>query len=146
MEQIEQTSRLVKGEDLNHHDTLFAGKMALWVVESAFVTVARHLGRSTGLVCAGILGLEMNRPVALGEILTLQGMVVHLGQSSMTVYVWAKDSDWDVSIVEAFVPFVSVDQEGKPSAHGMGLSEPSSLWEAEIRQRAEKWRTYRKSF
>ena len=146
MEKIEQTSRLVKGEDLNHHKTLFAGKVALWVVECAFITAAGRLGHTNGLVCVGIHGLEMNQPVALGEILTLEGMVVHLGQSSLTVAVWAKARESDTLILQAFVPFVAVDQDGKPCPHGQGLPEANSLWESDLRQLAQKWQSCRKTF
>ena len=34
------THRLVKGEDLNHHGTLFAGRSAEWFVESGFIAAA----------------------------------------------------------------------------------------------------------
>ena len=36
------TNRFVKGEDLNHHGTLFAGRAAEWFVESGRC-VFRHL-------------------------------------------------------------------------------------------------------
>ena len=34
------TNHLVKGEDLNHHGTLFAGRAAEWFVESGFLAAA----------------------------------------------------------------------------------------------------------
>ena len=41
---------LVKGEDLNHHRTLFAGRGAEWLVEAGFIAAADMLNRN--LFCA----------------------------------------------------------------------------------------------
>lgn len=32
-----KTSRLVKPQELNHHGTLFAGRMSEWFVENCFI-------------------------------------------------------------------------------------------------------------
>ena len=38
------TTRLVKSEDLNHHGTLFAGRMSEWFVEEArIIEIAKNL-------------------------------------------------------------------------------------------------------
>ena len=46
-----RTTRLVKSQDLNHHGTLFAGRMAEWFTESCFLAASRLLGRPEDLVC-----------------------------------------------------------------------------------------------
>ncbi|PKN68485.1 MAG: acyl-CoA thioesterase, partial [Deltaproteobacteria bacterium HGW-Deltaproteobacteria-10] len=33
-------NHMVKGDDLNHHGTLFAGKTAMWFVEAGFIAAA----------------------------------------------------------------------------------------------------------
>ena len=35
------TSHLVKSEDLNHHQTLYAGRCIEWCVEMAYITAQR---------------------------------------------------------------------------------------------------------
>ena len=48
--------RLVKSEDLNHHGTLFAGKTAMWFVESGFIAAA-SLTHPENIVCLNIHGM-----------------------------------------------------------------------------------------
>lgn len=38
-------SRLVKSEDLNHHGTLFAGRMSEWFVEACSISGAIETGK-----------------------------------------------------------------------------------------------------
>ena len=54
--------RLVKSEDLNHHGTLFAGKTAMWFVESGFIAAA-SLTHPENIVCVNIHGMLFTRPV-----------------------------------------------------------------------------------
>jgi len=44
-------SHLVKPEDLQHHGTLFAGRMAEWLVETCFIAASRFVGRPKDIVC-----------------------------------------------------------------------------------------------
>ena len=37
---VYSSMRLVKGEDLNHHGTLYAGRTAEWFVEAGFIAAA----------------------------------------------------------------------------------------------------------
>ena len=45
-----ESMRLVKSNDLNHHGTLFAGRTAEWFVESGFIAAAGVLDPKN-LVC-----------------------------------------------------------------------------------------------
>ena len=57
------THRLVKSEDLNHHGTLFAGRMTEWFVESCFITVANEYGHPENLVCLKVHEVKFTKPI-----------------------------------------------------------------------------------
>ena len=52
------TTRLVKSEDLNHHGTLFAGRMSEWFVEGCFIAAATSYGNPEEIVCVKLHGLD----------------------------------------------------------------------------------------
>ena len=58
---------LVKGEDLNHHGTLYAGRTAEWFVESGFIAAA-SMTKPENIVCLKIHGMTFNRPIRKGEL------------------------------------------------------------------------------
>ena len=60
--------RLVKGEDLNHHGTLFAGRTAEWFVESGFIA-ATSLLNPRSVVCLKIHGMFFTKPAKSGDVL-----------------------------------------------------------------------------
>ena len=45
-------SRIIKSEDLNHHGTLFAGRMAEWLVEACLISTIDLLRKPEDIVCA----------------------------------------------------------------------------------------------
>ncbi len=60
--EIHQSARLIKSEDLNHHGTLFAGRMAEWFVEGSFVAAAIAVGNPDHIVCLKVHGMRFNIP------------------------------------------------------------------------------------
>ncbi len=79
-------SRLVKSEDLNHHGTLFAGRMAEWFVEACFICGAKETERPENIVCINVHGLRFTEPGNKGDIINLESYVVRAGRTSFTVY------------------------------------------------------------
>jgi acyl-CoA hydrolase len=45
------TWHVIRPEDLNHHGTLFAGKMSMWVVEAGLIAASRLVSRPEDIVC-----------------------------------------------------------------------------------------------
>jgi len=117
MEKIFQTTHLVKAEDINNHDTLYAGRMAEWVVESAYIASAQTVGDKGQMVCVNLNNIRFIKPVLLGDILTLQGQVLKLGRTSLTVEI--KAFVGNAVCLEGEGVFVCVDHEGKKVAHGI---------------------------
>lgn len=128
-------SHLVKSVDLNHHGTLYAGRMAEWVVEVGFMTARAALQCPPGnLVCARLHGMSFRKSVPCGETLVLTGSVIHAGRSSLSVRVTAGlvgHENENPAPTEGMLTFVHViDTHAAP--HGLHLTPPESpearLW------------------
>ena len=74
------TQHLVKGEDLNHHGTLFAGRAAEWFVEAGFLAAAAFVP-AENIVLVKINSMTFSRPVKRGAILRLDSEVVRAGRT-----------------------------------------------------------------
>jgi acyl-CoA hydrolase len=112
--------RLVKSEDLNHHRTLFAGRCAEWFVEAGFIAAASILPASN-IVCLKIHGLSFTQPIRSGNIACFKSKIVQTGRSSLKVYVALNLQGNNNLIVEGFITFIHVNQNGKPKPHGLSL-------------------------
>lgn len=128
------TFRLVKGEDLNHHGTLFAGRSAEWFVESAFVAAA-HRVPSENIVCVNIHGMHFSKPVAKGDIIQFTSCLVRAGRTSLTTYTTLRIQDRTEPVVEGFISFVHVDEQGKPIPHNIRVL-PQTLEEQALYERS----------
>ncbi|MDU6483275.1 MAG: hotdog domain-containing protein [Paeniclostridium sordellii] len=116
------THRLVKSEDLNHHGTLFAGRMTEWFVESCFITVANEYKHPENLVCLKVHEVKFSKPIRKGDIINIKSKIIYAGKTSLTVYGKVlRDSN---TIVEGFLTFVCVDKDGVKMPHNLVLQEP----------------------
>ena len=129
---IYSTNRLVKGEDLNHHGTLYAGRTAEWFVESGFVAAAT-LTNPENIVCLQIHSMQFKRPVHKGEIASFQSQIVYAGKTSLIAHIHMSSSAGD--ILEGFISFVHVDENGNPLPHGITI-QPENEREFELHQKA----------
>ena len=113
---------LVKSEDLNHHRTLCAGRLAEWFVEAGFIAAASLLPPEQ-IVCLKIHGLEFLHPVRAGEIANFMGKIVYAGRSSLMAYVHMEAAG--KQIVAGFLTFIHVDENGKTMPHGLAITPDS---------------------
>lgn len=140
-----ETIRLVKSEDLNPHNTLFAARGAAWIVEAAFGAAACEAGGAGGLVCRNLHDMAFQRPVKSGALARLLSRVVYAGRTSLTVHVTLEDAIEDAvqagPAVEAFLTFVTVEEgTGRKREHGVTLDEPADEKEREEREAALQYR------
>lgn len=134
-----QISHLIKSEDLNHHGTLFAGRSAEWLVESAFVAAASQHGRPQDIVCVNIHGFTFKKPVRKGDIITYFSKVAKVGTTSITVFVKVMSEIHKTTHVDGFLTFVCVDPETEGKRpHGIVIDDPADEEEIEIRERANR--------
>lgn len=136
MENI-KVSRLVKSEDLNHHGTLFAGRMAEWFVEACFICGAKATKKPENIVCINVHGLTFTEPGNRGDIINLETRIAKAGRTSFTVYGKITKNDSDNILSDGFVTFVFVDENGKATPHNIILEEPVDKIDKEIRKRAD---------
>ncbi|MEN6580213.1 MAG: hotdog domain-containing protein [Anaerolineaceae bacterium] len=125
---------LVKGEDLNHHRTLFAGRGAEWLVEAGFIAAADLLPPQY-VLCLKIHGMTFQRPVKPGEVVRFDSKIVLTGRSRLIAYVRATTKE--ELTVDGFLTFVYVDDQGKSRPHGITI-EAETLEEIELQERASQ--------
>lgn len=133
-----KTSRLVKPQELNHHGTLFAGRMSEWFVENCFICGAMSTGKPKNIVCVNIHGLTFNTPSVNGDIINIKSIVVRAGRSSFTVYGAITKNELDKVICEGFITFAFVDEDNKTIPHNIILKETSDELELSLRERSLK--------
>jgi len=130
------TTRLVKGEDLNHHGTLFAGRTAEWFVEAGFISAAK-LVNPQGIVCLKIHGMYFTRPARPGQILNFTSKVVLTGRSSLVSYIEVKKEGIPEPFVSGFITFIYVNADTKPTAHNIEIV-PVTEEDIELQEQARK--------
>jgi len=126
--------KLVKGEDLNHHGTLFAGKTAMWFVESGFIAAANYT-HPENIVCLKIHGMLFKKPVNNGQVIRFDSKVVLTGKTTLISYVQVVDNSTDEFYLDGFIRFVHVDLAGRALPHGIVI-EPSAPEDMALKERA----------
>jgi acyl-CoA hydrolase len=111
---------LVRGEDLNHHGTLFAGQGAKWFVESGFIAAANATAPAN-IVCVNIHGMLFKKPVPGGTIIRYESKLILAGTTRLVSYIEVVKSKNEEHIVDGFLTFVHVDLQGKPLPHNLTI-------------------------
>lgn len=141
-----ESAHLVTSNDLNHHGTLYAGRMAEWVVEVGFLTTRAALRCSPDhLVCLRIHDLDFRHRVEKGASLRLRGEVVYVGRTSVTVHVEAapfQPDGTEAISTDALLTYVHI-VEGEARPHGLKVEPPESprlrrWWEAALEARKRR--------
>lgn len=123
---------LVKSEDLNHHGTLYAGRTAEWFVESGFIAAA-SVTNPENIVCLKIHGMLFSRPVHRGEVVRFDSKIILAGRTRLVAHVAIHTLGEPV--VEGFITFVHVDQDGRAVPHGIEIT-PTGPEELALQERA----------
>lgn len=133
-----ETFHLVKGEDLNHHGTLFAARAAAWLVEAGFVAAACEHGNNEEVVLRNLHNMSFSKPVQKGTIVKFVSRVVYAGSTSLMVSVLAKDAMSGATAVEGYITFVTIeDGTGQKKVHGILLDDTEDVEELRQRQQAQ---------
>lgn len=143
---VYETLHLVKGEDLNHHGTLFAARAAAWLVEAGFAAAACEHGDTDEIVLRNLQNMSFSRPVKKGTVVRFESRVVYAGSTSLMVAVTAKDAMTGEQAIEGFITFVTIDKEtGIKKQHSVmldevALNEASGGEEQKLREKALRLR------
>jgi acyl-CoA hydrolase len=116
-----RVSRIIKSEDLNHHGTLYAGRMAEWLVEACLITTINLTRKPEDVVCVRIHGFNFRKPARTGDVIEIRARVAYLGGKSITVSADVYVNDGDIPSVTGMLTFVTVDRQGMPYNHGLTL-------------------------
>lgn len=133
-----QVAHLVKGQDLNHHGTLFAGRMAEWFVEACFICGAKITQQPESIVCLKMHGLCFNNPADKGDIITIDTQLVKAGRTSFMIYGQTTKNSSTAILADGFITFVFVDEHGKPKPHNLVLAPAIDEAQASLREIAGK--------
>ena len=110
---------LVKGEDLNHHRTLYAGRGAEWLVEAGFIAAANLLPPEY-VLCLKIHGMTFSRPVDPGEVVRYDSKIVATGRSRVIAYIKATTNG--EKTVDGFITIIYIGDDGKSRPHGITIA------------------------
>ena len=110
-------TEMVLPPDTNYHGTVFGGRILQWVDIAGAISAQRH---SRGkVVTASIDAMHFMVPIRLGDTVIIQASVNYVHRSSMEVGVRVEREpptcDEREHAATAYLTFVSVDEEGKPT-------------------------------
>lgn len=103
--------------ETNHYGSMFGGRVTAYMDRVASIAAMRHCRRS--VVTAAIERIDFLSPIALGDAIVLEAMVVFVGRTSMVVHIRVESenllSGERRHTASAFFTFVALDQSGHPT-------------------------------
>ena len=120
-EKIQQSEtrifKVVFPNTTNHYDTLFGGTAMHLMDEVAFITATRFSRQR--MVTVSSDKIDFNKPIPAGTIVKLQGVVSHVGRTSLKVHVdvFIEEmySEKRESAINGEFTFVAIDEQRKPT-------------------------------
>ena len=110
------STKIVLPNDTNPLGNLFGGRLLAWMDEIAYISANRHSRRVA--VTASINNVSFNKPIKLGQTITLIAKVSRAFSSSMEViidvFVENNVTGKLTTSNQAIYTFVAVDQNGTP--------------------------------
>jgi len=116
---IFRTRKLVKYEDLNAKGTLFGGQVLKWIDEEAAIFCMCQLS-SKSIVTKAMSEVNFVSSAKLGDIVEIGCELVGFGRTSVTIACEVRNKDTKKTIIRVDkIVFVAVDENGKPTPHGI---------------------------
>ncbi len=110
-----ETTHLVLPNDTNTLGNLFGGQLLKWLDISCAISAHRHCHRM--VVTAAVNNVSFDRPIKLGDFVTIRAHVSRAFSTSMEVWadVWVEDqvSGDRIKCNSAMYTFVAVDNTGQ---------------------------------
>jgi len=114
--QVEMTE-LVLPNDTNLLGNLLGGRLMHWIDIAGAMAASRHSGRIVATVALD--NLDFRHPARMGELVILKAKLTWVGRTSMEVgvNVYAENIKSGKTILtnKAYITFVALDEEGKPT-------------------------------
>ena len=132
-----KASHMIKSEDLNHHQNLYAGRAIEWMMESSFIAAVGEHKNKHGLLYKNTHQFNFFTPVDPGEIISYESTVVRTGKTSFTIHIDVISEETGRKKAEGYTTFVTIDEQSRPEAHGIRLDETDREEELKWRREAE---------
>jgi acyl-CoA hydrolase len=136
------TAHLVKGDDLNHRGTLFAGKTAMWFVEAGFIAAA-SITNPESIVLMNIHGMLFGKPIHNGSVIRFESNVVLAGNTSLVSYVKVVDNSNENFLLDGFITFIHVDKNARHIPHGIVIN-PTDPEDMALQEKAKNLQIVKK--
>lgn len=111
------TTHPIKKSDLGFHANLFGGKLLAWL-DAAGAAYAMEVCDTPRMVTVMIDKCIFKKPAKEGQLLKIYGNVVHIGNTSMTLYMEARAhnvySGNQTVVLQTNIRFVRIDENGDP--------------------------------
>ena len=130
-------SHMIKAEDLNHHENLYAGRAIEWMMESSFIAAVGEHKNKNGLLYKNTHQFDFFSPVDPGEIITYLSTVVRVGTTSFTIHIDLISEDSQTRKAEGYTTFVTIDENKRAVKHEIILDDTDSPEELKWRSAAE---------
>lgn len=110
-------TKLVLPPDTNHLGTIFGGVVLSYIDEIAAIAAMKHSNKV--VVTASIDTVNFLSSAKVGDILTLEAVVISTGRTSMEVYVKVECHQFETGETKltttSLLTMVAIDSEGKPA-------------------------------
>ena len=109
-------SEIVLPNDTNSLGNLMGGRLLYWMDITAAIVAQKHCNKPS--VTVSVDNVNFHNPIALGNVITIEGKVTRTFNSSLEIYlsVWGEDLMRQEKYLsnEAYFNFVAIDSLGKP--------------------------------
>lgn len=114
-----RSRKLIHPADLNYHNTLFGGKLLLWIDEECAIYSACQLNNSR-IVTKYMSEINFVNPARIGDVIEIGVETVAFGNTSHTVKCVVRNkADKSLIVTIDKIVFVAVDIHGIPTQHGV---------------------------
>ena len=111
------TTHPIKKSDLGFHANLFGGKLLAWL-DAAAAAYAMEVCNNPRMVTVMIDKCIFKKPAKEGQLLKVYARVIHVGNTSITVYMEARAhnvySGTQTVVLHTNIRFVRIDEMGDP--------------------------------
>ena len=111
----------IRPEHLNHHLSLYGGRILDWMCEAAYIATVQLRRSSEGIVLARAEQVRFLRPLHLGDVLELRANLERLGTTSIVLRVEGTELLSGERSCTGTLIFVTVDGEGHSCPHGLKM-------------------------
>ncbi len=124
-------TEIVMPNDTNSMNNLMGGNLLKWMDIACGICGSKHANRI--VVTAAVDNVSFNRPIKIGDIVTITALVTRSFKTSMEIYVEVFKENFrtqeKVKCNEAYYTFVALDDDGRP------VDVPELLPDSEIEQK-----------